>query len=417
MKRFLVCLLLCGGSMLRAAPASGAALTLDDVLRAARAANPEWRAQRAELAAAEGRAVQAGRWENPRLTLSVEEAPAGSDGLSEGTTWFGIEQEFPLSGRKGLERGIGQAAWREAEAQLRLTDRDWVRRLKAAYVRVAAARASAAASDELVELAASLVAMAGKRVAAGSATEQELLRVELAHERTLVARRDERRNLAEAEQVLARLMGRPGEPLPLLAAVRIERPPLVDREVALRDHPRLQLATARLEREEWDARLAARQVWPDVAAGIAAGRNGAENEDVMEVHLSAPLPLFDRARGRRREAQARVEAARLAREAVEQELRQDLAQGEARVTDAAAQVDVYRDRILPRAEQALTLVQRGFDAGQFHFFDLLDVQRTVAEVRLGYGQRRLNFHLAVAELEALLPEDGNLELNQGVNHE
>ena len=68
---------------------------------------------------------------------------------------------------------------------------------------------------------------------------------------------------------------------------------------------------------------------------------------------------------------------------------------------AAEQVANYRERILPKANEALRLVQRGFEEGKFGFIDLLDTQRTAAEVRLAYQQKLLELNVAQADIEAL----------------
>ena len=62
----------------------------------------------------------------------------------------------------------------------------------------------------------------------------------------------------------------------------------------------------------------------------------------------------------------------------------------------------YRERILPKANEALRLVQTGFEQGKFGFIDLLDTQRTTAEARLAYQQKLLELNVAQAEIEALL---------------
>jgi hypothetical protein len=47
-------------------------------------------------------------------------------------------------------------------------------------------------------------------------------------------------------------------------------------------------------------------------------------------------------------------------------------------------------------------VQTGFEQGKFGFIDLLDIQRTTAEVRLAYQHKLLELNVAQAELETLL---------------
>jgi outer membrane protein TolC len=50
------------------------------------------------------------------------------------------------------------------------------------------------------------------------------------------------------------------------------------------------------------------------------------------------------------------------------------------------------------------LVQTGFQEGKFEFIDLIDTQRTTAEVRLAYQQKLLELNIAQAYLEALVAQ-------------
>ncbi len=214
-----------------------------------------------------------------------------------------------------------------------------------------------------------------------------------------------RREVIEARLALARLMGQPDQrevPLAGQLPVSTDLPDIAQaREELLRAHPRLAAATAEHERAELELRRARLEPYPDVKVGVAAGRDAAENESLMAVRLSIPLPLADRAQGRKRESAANVEVARAERTATEQRLLEELRVAEARLRAAVEQVTAYRDRILPNAEEALRLVQRGFEAGKFGFIDLLDTQRTVAETRLAYQDKLLELNSAAAELEAL----------------
>jgi outer membrane protein TolC len=50
----------------------------------------------------------------------------------------------------------------------------------------------------------------------------------------------------------------------------------------------------------------------------------------------------------------------------------------------------------------MKLVQTGFETGKFNFIDLIDTQRTTAEVRQAHYLKLLEMNVAHAELEALL---------------
>jgi cobalt-zinc-cadmium efflux system outer membrane protein len=118
--------------------------------------------------------------------------------------------------------------------------------------------------------------------------------------------------------------------------------------------------------------------------------------------LTVPVPVIDRSKGRKQEAIANVSVAESELAAVEQRLLRDWGMASQRLRTAMEQVATYRDRILPKANEALHLVQRGFEEGKFGFIDLLDTQRTAAEARLAYQTKLLELNIAQADIEALL---------------
>jgi cobalt-zinc-cadmium efflux system outer membrane protein len=148
--------------------------------------------------------------------------------------------------------------------------------------------------------------------------------------------------------------------------------------------------------------------YPDVKVGVAGGRNGEADQSIIELGFSVPLPVLDRAKGRRQEARANVSAAEAEAQSAQQQLRQEWANALKRYRTAAEQAARHRERILPKADEALRLVRIGFAEGKFNFIDLVDTQRTAAEARLAYQQRLLEMNLAQADLEALLRPEGGL---------
>ena len=118
--------------------------------------------------------------------------------------------------------------------------------------------------------------------------------------------------------------------------------------------------------------------------------------------FSVPLPIIDRAKGRQQETRANVSVAEAELHVVQQQLQREWANARNRYRTVAGQVAGYRERILPKADEALRLVQTGFEAGKFNFIDLVDTQRTTAEARLAFQHKLLDLNIAQAELEALL---------------
>jgi cobalt-zinc-cadmium efflux system outer membrane protein len=135
--------------------------------------------------------------------------------------------------------------------------------------------------------------------------------------------------------------------------------------------------------------------------GVAGGRLGETGQSIIELGLSVPLPIIDRSKGKRQEAEANVRIAAAEQAALEHRLLRDWGTASRRFSTAVEQVRNYREQILPRANEALRLVQAGFEQGKFGFMDLLDTQRTAAEARLVYQRKLLELNLAQIELETL----------------
>lgn len=381
-------------------------LTLACAIRLALEHNPELRAANGRVEAAIGRARQARVWPNPELELTAEDWPTGG-GVSEAKQTVGVVQTIPFPGKKRLDHNIGMAGLRATEAEWELRRRDLVREVKVAFAEVLAAQQLVTVAEHLVEIAEAAAEAVRQRVEAGAAAEQEQLRAEIALEQARAERWDRERTLTAARQRLATLLGRPElKDTPISGALTetgdapaLEQPP----EAWLVGHPGMVAMRTARDRAEWELRRARLEAYPDVKLGVAGGREGtADRSSIVEFRVSLPLPILDRSKGRQQEARANVAIVEAEAVALEQRLRQAWAKSLGQWRSAAARAQSYRERILPKAEQALRLVQRGFEEGKFGLMDLLDTHRTAAETQRAYVETLLELNTARAELEALL---------------
>jgi len=382
-------------------------LTLDAALRLALADNPELRASGARVDAASGRAYQAKQWENPELELSAEDWPvSGGNGFSDAKQTIGVAQTLPFPGKKSLDKQRGGVGIKLSQAELALRRTELVRDVKAGFFRVLASERLVEVSTQLVAVANSSAATARKRVDAGAAAYQEQLRAEVQLEQARTELAGFERELAAARQVFATLLGRPELTNARLTGALAETPEArlleTTAEKRLLVHPSLDAAQANLDRARLDSRRAGLEPYPDVKVGVAGGRIGATDESIIQLGFSVPLPILNRGKGTRQEALANVSVAEAELHAVQQQLQREWANALKRYRTAAEQVANYRERILPKAAEALRLVQTGFEQGKFNFIDLVDTQRMTAEARLAYQQKLLEMNVAQAELEALL---------------
>jgi cobalt-zinc-cadmium efflux system outer membrane protein len=261
-------------------------------------------------------------------------------------------------------------------------------------------------AGDLVKVAESSATTARKRVAAGAAADQEQLRAEIPLEQARTELSGFQRELVTTRQTLALLLGRPDlSETPVAGSLAetanlnlLEHGP----EQWLANHPSVIAVKSSRDRAELELRRARLEPYPDVRFGLAGGQeSGPDGGGIVQFGLSVPLPIIDRSKGKKQEAQANVRIAEADQVGVEQRLLREWGTASKRFRTAVEQVANYRDRILPKANEALRLVQAGFEQGKFGFIDLLDTQRTTAEARLAYQQKLLELNVAQAELESL----------------
>lgn len=383
------------------------ALTLDKAIGLALQENPALRASGARVEAAVGRAYQAKLWTNPELEVNAEDWPvSGGRGFSDAKQTIGIAQTLPYPGKKPLDRRIGRSGVRLSEAELSLRRVEVVRDVKAAFFQVLATERLVGVEEDLVKVAEASASAAEKRVSAGAAPDQELLRAEILLEQAKSDLAGLRRELATARRTLAQAMGRPDLGETAVSGSLAERGSegLLEQkpEEWMAKHPSVLAARANQDRAELELRRARLEPYPDVKVGVAGGRIGETDESIIQMGFSLALPIIDRGKGKKQETQANVTAAEAELASVEQRLWREWSVATQRLRVASAQAESYRVKILPKADEALRLVRMGFEEGKFGFIDLLDTQRTTAEVRLAYQQKLLELNLAQAELEALM---------------
>jgi cobalt-zinc-cadmium efflux system outer membrane protein len=263
-------------------------------------------------------------------------------------------------------------------------------------------------------VAESSAATARKRVDAGATAYQEQLRAEVQLEQARTELTGFQRELASARQIFVTILGRPDLKDARLSGALAEAPDasLVEDAGAerLAKHPSAAAAQANLDRAQLANQRARLEPYPDVKVGVSGGRIGETDQSIIQLGFSVPLPLIDRGKGKQQEARANVSVAEAELHVVQQQLQREWANAQKRYRTAAEQVANYRERILPKAGEALRLVQTGFEQGKFNFIDLVDTQRTTAEARLAYQGKLLELNIAQAEVEALLQPQLNQPL-------
>ena len=209
-------------------------------------------------------------------------------------------------------------------------------------------------------------------------------------------------------------LNRPADaPLPAASTIPIQKADWADGRLETRlkeSNPELKGLEATVTRERTAIRLARQDFYPDLMAGLEfeterAGIPGAGDSDMDPVMamLSVNVPVWwAKYRAAVREAEARCEAGQKERLNKENELVSRLAMVLYKCRDAERKITLYRDTLLPLAEESLNVAQRGFASGNTDFLDMIDAERVLLEFRLSHERAVVDRAQRLAELEMLI---------------
>ena len=162
--------------------------------------------------------------------------------------------------------------------------------------------------------------------------------------------------------------------------------PLIHAALELRPDVR----AARLQQERADSALALarREALPDLSLAVSYTHSefqvSGDNPNALGVSVSLPLPIFDRNQGNIGRARLDGERARNDSIRLELQVRHEVTDAVRRATRAATLVGVYEGGMLDRAETALKVAEKSYQAGAVSLLELLEAQRTYLETKGAY---------------------------------
>lgn len=272
-----------------------------------------------------------------------------------------------------------------------------------------------AVTRENTELLRGLEEVVRRSYSAGGADYSGLLQtqVELGRLEDRLASLEDRRAVAVAE--LNRALGRPvSESLPEPAELPEDTLDL-SREQALElvesSSPALQRLRSLLSQAETNLKLARRADWPELMVGLdytvvgeplEAGMTDAGRDPLMAV-FAMNLPLWrGKYRAAEQQAASRHGEAAAEREQMALELRSRLVEAFQRLRDSRRKIVLYREGLVPRAEQALGATSRSFSGGTAGYGDQIEAQRTLLELELELERAQVERAGSIALIRMLL---------------
>ena len=385
--------------------------TLETVLVIARHLSPELAARALTIEAAQARVTIARSLPDPKLLVMSDEIDRVS-GPRQNKMIYGVEQEFPLWGKRDLRQAAAQAAVSQMAAQSRDAETQLVEKVKVAFAVYYTNYEAIRQTRSLHQAVHGIAKAARDRYALGGGSQQDALKADLQITRVAVEIVRLEAALLGAQGQLNALLARPLD-APLARPERLRAMPdtrtlairqLVKRARAV--NPMLAADAAAINGAEASRRLAERSWYPDLTIGAAALDRTGNGPNGYQAWINAKIPLqWDMHRAQTREAVAQAGAARLQRDVRDQQIQSDLAQAVAALQGARRTGDLIRRQILPQNDMLLRSLTAAYAAGKTELGMVLQSQHDVADFRLQLLTTDVDVQRQLAAIERLIGSD------------
>jgi cobalt-zinc-cadmium efflux system outer membrane protein len=357
---------------------------------------------------ARGRAVQAGLYPNPTLSVTGDEL---GDRTGPGGIWTApyFSQEVVTGNKLGLSRAaalkeVDQATLRVVAERYRLfTD------VRQNFYEVVTLQRRADILGQLIGLSEKSVENANKLLKAAEGSELDVVQLEVDLERYRAELDATNRAMPPAFRRLAASVG--VDDLPYMKVVGDLDVPLPDydlerlRAYVVSIHPDLRSAQIGVERAQLVLKRATVEPIPNVTIGTGYVRQNQNKSDDWVIAASIPVPVWNKNQGNILAAKAQIGEAASEVGRVQNDLVGRLAAAFTTYSAASKRAEKYKTAILPKAEQSFQLAQKAYRGGQFEYLRVLQAQRAVAEARLEYLRSLGEAWRAASELAGLMLED------------
>lgn len=395
------------GAAVDVAP-SHASSKLAELEALALAMNPRLSRAGFVVAAARGRAIQAGLYPNPTVGVTFDEL-GDRTGPSGVNTLPLVTQELVTGGKLRLSREAGlrlvdQETWRLMSQRYSLLGD-----VRGRYYEALVLQSQISVLHKMVALAERSVKQSEDLLKAKEVARLDVIQLEIEAERLKTELEASERQLPAAYRNLSVSVGDPRLVLASLHGKVTGGMPLYDLEsvqaVVLSSHPDLHAARHGVERARLLVDRARVEPLPNVSVDAGYVRQNQNRSDDFRIGANVAVPLWNRNQGNIRAAEAEYCEAQQQVRLVENELAERVATAIREYEAARRRAERYATVILPRARETYELSRKAYQGGEFEYLRILEAQRALAQAYLDYIRALGEGWKAAATLSGLTLQD------------
>jgi cobalt-zinc-cadmium efflux system outer membrane protein len=387
------------------------ALTLQQIIDAAKAKNPTLLAAERNLQAVKAQEIQAAVRQNPDLSVNGSDITYDANAQNPYTYAVQISRLFERGNKRGDRIANARATTAETRAQLEDTTRQTVLTIKTAFTQMLEAKASLQLTSESLKEFQHEVDIAQDRYKAGDLSKIDFERLDLQLASFESDEANDIVSLRQASDQLQTLIGveKPSTDFDIIGDIV---PPVLTQslesltQLALDKRPDYAAAKFAIDAAEANRRLTFAYGLTDPTLEAEYDRAGHENSVGFQVAI--PLRIFDRNQGNKQTAAIQVDASRFTAAAAHNQVISDVDQAYVNYTQSKRLSDRYTQHYLDETRDVLDIAQYAFEHGGIALIDYIDAVRdtrtTNSAALAAYQQTWVAIHqLSAASATELVP--------------
>jgi cobalt-zinc-cadmium efflux system outer membrane protein len=384
-------------------------LTLQQLMDLAIERHPDLAIAQAKADAARGQLVQAGLYPNPSFSWLSEEM-----GLSSRTGGFqgpNISQDIVTANKLELAQAAASRDVSATEWLLVARRYDLLTRVRLAYFDVLTAQRSVVENQKIIRIAEESLKVAKAFFDAGTGNLADVLRAEIELSQSKIRLEVAQQSLSTSWKLLATAVGTQELPAQSLQGNLEQSAPRYDYRSSsmqmLERSAELRAAQAKVEQAQALLERAQAEVISNISVKVHPFYSFNDERMALSLEAGVNLPIFNRNQGNIMAAKADLARAGEEARQMELQLMERLTNAFQRYRNAQQQHERYRTEIIPKAQQALEAVQKGYAAGdaKFDYTTVLQAQQILIQAQLANVQFLSDLWKAASEIAGLLQLD------------
>lgn len=373
-------------------------LSLDRALFLTLESNPDLKAKELEIQSKQAIVKQVSLLPNPEVEVELQDF-----GRSEGSLLF--SQLVELGGKRARRIGIAKSEKEIAQLQFETHRLEILAETAEKFIQLWEAQENKKYWLESVNIADSVLSIIEHRVSEGASPAVEKIRAEVELANTRIKARNVDKSFTAAKFRLAAMWGEKQPSFDNVESDSLDEIRDLDTSLIfeiMNKSPLMLLQNALIKKQSAELKLAKAEKFTDLEVAAGVKREGETGNNMAVLGLSIGLPLFNRNQGGIQEAKIGHKMSEYDKKNIENSLRAELQELVTAYMIHKNEVETIKDITLPGTEKAFEEVQKLYQHGKTSFLDLLDIQRSLLELKASYVESLTQLKISRIRLEATL---------------